>query len=88
MNPAAPKATGKPTGKRVMVRKRPDAPLRRAAPGAPTPLESTLEILGASTLTLDESREILNDSAVRKPVERKSAGGNRFSKLLSRLGGS
>jgi hypothetical protein len=88
VNPAAPRATGKPTGKRVMVRKRPDAPLRRAAPGAPTPLESTLEILGASTLTLDESREILNDSAVRKPVDRKSAGGNRFSKLLSRLGGN
>jgi hypothetical protein len=88
LKPAPPKATGRPTGKRVMVRKRPDAPLRRAAPGAPTPLESTLEILGASTLTLDESREIINDSAVRKPVDRKSAGGNRFSKLLSRLSGN
>ncbi len=88
--PAAtpPKATGKPTGKRVVVRKRPDAMLTRAAPGAATPLDSTLEILGASTLTLDESREIINDSAVRKPVDRKPAGGNRFSKLLSRLGGN
>jgi hypothetical protein len=83
-----PKAAGKPTGKRVMVRKRPDAMLARAAPGAATPLESTLEILGASTLTLDDSREIINDSVVRKPVDRKNAGGNRFSKLLSRLGGN
>ncbi|MEO6186788.1 MAG: hypothetical protein ABIP38_14300, partial [Steroidobacteraceae bacterium] len=83
---AAPKATGKPGGKRVMVRKRPDAPLSRVAPGSAAPLESTLEILGASTLTLDEGRAIINDSAVRKPVDRK--GGNRFSKLLSRLSGS
>ena len=88
--PARPNATGKsakPTGKRVVVRKRPDATLARTAPGAATPLESTLEILGASTLTLDESREILNDSAVRRPVDKKPAAGNRFSKLLSRLGG-
>lgn len=83
---AAPKASGRPTGKRVVVRKKPDAPLARTAPGAPTPLESTLEILGASTLTLDESREIINDSAVRRPVPKKPSG-NRFSKLLSRLGG-
>ena len=80
-------ATGKPSGKRVVVRKRPPAAMSsRAAPGAPNPLESTLEILGASTLTLDESREIVNDSAIRKPIERKS--GSRFSKLLSRLSGS
>ena len=78
--------SGKPTGKRVVVRKRPDAPLARTAPGAATPLESTLEILGASTLTLDEGHEILNDPAVRRPVEKKPSG-NRFSKLLSRLGG-
>lgn len=73
------KATGKPAGKRVMVRK-PAGP-----PGAATPLEQTLEILGASTLTLDESREIINDSAVRSPVVKKKAG--RFAKLLNRLGG-
>jgi hypothetical protein len=80
-------ATGKPSGKRVVVRKRPPAAMSsRAAPGAPNPLESTLEILGASTLTLDESREIVNDSAIRKPIEKKS--GSRFSKLLSRLSGS
>ncbi|MEO8315173.1 MAG: hypothetical protein ABI645_10285 [Pseudomonadota bacterium] len=75
------KATGKPTGKRVVVRKRP--PTR---PGAPNPLESTLEILGASTLTMDESRELINDSAVRQPIDRKQGG--RFSKLLSRLSGN
>jgi hypothetical protein len=69
-----------------MVRKRPDAPLSRVAPGSVAPLESTLEILGASTLTLDEGRAIINDSAVRKPVDRKNV--NRFSKLLSRLSGS
>lgn len=83
---AAPRATGRPTGKRVVVRQRPQQPTRAAAPGAPNPLESTLDILGASTLTLDESREIVNDSAIRKPIEKKS--GSRFSKLLSRLSGS
>ena len=81
---AAPRVTGKPSGKRVMVRKRPQ-PARPVAPGAPNPLESTLEILGASTLTLDDSREIVNDSAIRKPLEKKS--GSRFSKLLNRLSG-
>jgi len=85
----AARAAVKPTGKRVVVRKRPEATQGgRAAPGAATPLESTLEILGASTLTLDESREIINDSTVRKPLNRKPAGGNRFSKLLNRLGGN
>jgi hypothetical protein len=77
----AGKATGKPVGKRVVARKR--TPPR---PGAPNPLESTLEILGASTLTLDESREIINDSAVRKPLDRKSGG--RFARLLGRLSGN
>ena len=82
----AGKATGRPMGKRVMVRKHPQPPASsRAAPGAPNPLESTLEILGASTLTLDESREIVNDSAIRRPIEKKQ--GSRFSKLLSRLSG-
>jgi hypothetical protein len=82
----AGKPAMKAAGKRVVVRKRPQpAPSSRAAPGAPNPLESTLEILGASTLTLDESREIVNDSAIRKPIEKKQ--GSRFSKLLSRLSG-
>jgi hypothetical protein len=84
---AAGRPLVKAAGKRVVVRKRPQAPplSHRAAPGSPNPLESTLEILGASTLTLDESREIVNDSAVRKPIEKKQ--GSRFSKLLSRLSG-
>jgi hypothetical protein len=73
-----PKATGKAPGKRAVVRRRP------GPPGAPNPLESTLEILGASTLTLDESREIINDSAIRKPVAKKERTG-RFARLLSRL---
>jgi hypothetical protein len=85
--PAAAKPVGKATGKRVVVRKRPDAPLARTAPGAPTPLESTLEILGASTLTIDEGRELINDAAVRKPVASKTASTSRFSKLLGRLSG-
>jgi hypothetical protein len=83
----APKPTAKPaakaTGKRVMVRK----PQTRRNPGAPMPLEETLEILGASTLTLDESREIINDSAIRTPVVKKGSGG-RLSRLLNRLGGN
>ena len=83
-----PKATGKPSGKRVVVRK-PAAP-SRVTPGAAVPLEETLEILGASTLTLDESREIINDSAVRKKVDdkKKNGAGGRLSRLLNRLGGS
>ena len=83
---AGPRAAGRPTGKRVVVRQRPQQPTRAAAPGAPNPLESTLDILGASTLTLDESREIVNDSAIRKPIEKKSS--SRFSKLLGRLSGN
>jgi hypothetical protein len=80
------KPAGRPVGKRVVVRKRP--PTR---PGAPDPLESTLEILGASTLELDNTRAIIEDSAVRKPLERKSGhsrSGGRFAKLLSRLSGN
>jgi hypothetical protein len=87
---AAGKANGKPTGKRVVARRRaPDAPLDRkvsAGVGGAEVLESTLEILGASTLSLDEGRAIINDATARRPVEKKS-GGNRFSRLLSRLGG-
>jgi hypothetical protein len=83
----APRATGKPTGKRVVVRK-PEAK-GRITPGASVPLDSTLELLGASTLTIDESREVINDSAIRrKPDPKKPEGsGGRLSKLLNRLGG-
>jgi hypothetical protein len=56
--------------------------------GGPEVLESTLEILGASTLSLDDGgRAIITDAAARKPVEKKSSGGSRFSRLLSRLSG-
>jgi hypothetical protein len=81
VNKVAGKPAGKPTGKRVVVRKR--TPPR---PGAPNPLESTLEILGASTLTLDNTRAVIDDHAVRKPLDRKSGG--RFAKLLGRLSGN
>ena len=82
---SAPVATGKPSGKRVMVRNR--TADGRVTPGATTPMEQTLEILGASTLTLDESREVINDTAVRKPVKQPSKGaGGRLSRLLNRLG--
>src|SRR5690606_17622136 len=88
--PGAPKATGKPVGKRVVARRRPPpVPQNRtvsAGVGGAEVLESTLEILGASTLSLDDgSREIITDAAGRKPADKKSGG--RFSRLLSRLSG-
>jgi hypothetical protein len=78
----------KATGKRVTVRK--SALHKNGSEGnAKSSLESTLEILGASTLSLDESREIINDPTVRKPLNRKGSGGSsRFGRLLSRLSGS
>ncbi|MEP7313502.1 MAG: hypothetical protein ABI859_13035, partial [Pseudomonadota bacterium] len=83
-NPAVPPAGAKPqpkkpTGKRAVARK----PMR--VPGAPNVLEETLEMLGASTLTIDDGREIINDSAIRKPVKKKQEKGSRFSRLLSNL---
>jgi hypothetical protein len=81
---SAARAAGKPTGKRVVVRTNGG----RVTPGAATPLEQTLEILGASTLTLDESREIINDSAIRTPVASGKKKAGRFAKLLNRLGGT
>jgi hypothetical protein len=88
VNAAAPKpAAGKPAGKRVVVRKRPDVK-HETAPGASQVLESTLEILGASTLSLDDSgRRAVSDAAARKPDAAKKPGNSKFSKLLSRLGG-
>jgi len=75
-------------GKRVTVRrKKPDATVQ-GAPGTAAVLESTLELLGASTLTLDESKGKVIDPAVAR---RASAGGKpsngRLSRLFSRLGG-
>jgi len=77
-----PQGGKKPTGKRVMVRARP------AEPGQAAPLESTLELLGASTLTLDEDKKtVIDDSVLRRSAEssKKKPGGLRFSKLLGRL---
>jgi hypothetical protein len=82
------KTAGRPTGKRVSMRPRPSGFKKTYAPGTATPLESTLEILGASTLTLDESREIINDSAIRAPVKKQeSSATGRFARLLGKLGG-
>ena len=69
----------KPTGKRAVARK------TQRVPGAPDVLESTLEMLGASTLTIDNGREIINDSAIRKPVRKPAKPASRFSRLLSNL---
>jgi hypothetical protein len=75
-------------GKRVVVRKRQvDAVVHAKNPGAAAVMESTLEILGASTLSLDEGREVVSDALARKPNAGKKAGNGKFSRLLSRLGG-
>ncbi len=70
----------KPTGKRVMVRK--------AEPGQSAPLDSTLEMLGADTLTLDDAKALLDDSGLRRraalaPAPKKA--GMRFTRLLGAL---
>jgi hypothetical protein len=73
----------KPTGKRPAVRGR---AARGQSTGAPQTLEQTLEVLGASTLTIDESRTIINDSGVRHldaQITKKKT--SRFSRLLDRL---
>ena len=77
-----PQGGKKPTGKRVVARG------RRAEPGQAAPLEETLELLGASTLTLDEDKKtVIDDSVLRRSAEadKKKPGGLRFSKLLGRL---
>jgi hypothetical protein len=80
------KPTTKVGGKRVVVRKKPDA-IHVAAPGAAAVLESTLDILGASTLTLDDGKgknlEATTGGTQRPPVKKNG----KFSKLLSRLSG-
>jgi hypothetical protein len=87
--PGMPK--GRPVGKRVVARRRPP-PIPQgktvsAGVAGPEVLESTLEILGASTLSLEEGgREVITDAAARKPAARKPAR-SRFSRLLSRLAG-
>jgi hypothetical protein len=76
-------------GKRVVVRKRQvDAVIHAKNPGAAAVMESTLEILGASTLTLDDGRALVSDDALaRKSAASKKASNSKFSRLLSRLGG-
>ena len=78
---------GKPAGRRAVNRRKPERKIK-VAPGAADVLESTLEILGASTLTIDESTELVIDEAGRgsKPASKKPQN-SKFSKLLSRLGG-
>jgi len=78
---------GRSAGKRVVVRKRPDAKVE-GAPGTAAVLESTLDILGASTLTLDEGEgKVLDGAAARRAAQRKKPANGKFSKLLSRLSG-
>lgn len=81
----APGKPGKPTGKRATARKKPDRSIK-AAPGAAAVLESTLDILGASTLTIDDSKSLVVDEAAGRRAAAKPQN-NKFSKLLSRLGG-
>ena len=80
--PAPARPPKKPTGKRVVAR----TPARRAEPGQALAMESTLEMLGASTLTLDEDRVQITDPALRRAGEKaKPKNGLRFSRLLGRL---
>lgn len=83
----AVRATTKVNGKRVAVRKKPDAVISGAPAGASLVLESTLDILGASTLTMDEGTgKVVDDAIARRAAAKKPANG-KFSKLLSRLSG-
>jgi hypothetical protein len=79
--PAKGAAPSKPVGKRAVARKP-----RPVVPGAPQPLEETLEMLGASTLTLDESREVIREPLGRDTPKKPVKGpGARFARLLTRL---
>lgn len=80
------------SGKRAVARRRAPAASSgktvSAGVGGAEVLESTLEILGASTLSLDEgTREIIPDAAARRPADRAPKSTSRFSKLLNRLSG-
>jgi hypothetical protein len=76
------KASGKPVGKRIVVRK--PEQKDRVTPGATMPVDETFERLGASTLTIDETHEGINNDALRKK-SRPPVG--RLSRLLGRLAG-
>jgi hypothetical protein len=79
---------GKPTGKRVVDRNK-SGRVIKTAPGTAAVLESTLEILGASTLTIEDSKGVVIDEAAgrRSAAAGKKPPNSKFSKLLSRLGG-
>jgi hypothetical protein len=85
---SSPPKAGKPTGKRAVSRKKPDRVVK-VAPGAANVLESTLELLGASTLTIDDNKGLVIDEAASRRASRghKKPQNGKFSKLLSRLGG-
>ena len=79
-----------PTGKRAKLRvAQGTKPVsKRPQHDGPLTLEETLEILGASTLQLDNGRgELLNDAANgnRKSNAGKSQRGSRFGRLIDRL---
>lgn len=71
------------TGRRAALRQADQK--AQIVPGAAVPLDETFEILGADTLTLDDSREIINESALYRPSAKKPEG--RFARLFSRLSG-
>lgn len=73
------KVAAKPSGKRPAQRGR--AARQNTAPQT---LEQTLEVLGASTLSIDKSSTIIDDSAVRTIGADKKKS-SRFSRLLERL---
>jgi len=79
--PAKGASPSKPVAQRAVAGKP-----RPVAPGAPQPLEETLEMLGASTLTIDESRELIHEPLGRDPPKKPAKGpGARFARLLTRL---
>jgi len=81
-----PARIGKPTGKRAVSRKKPERSVK-VAPGAADVLESTLEILGASTLTIDDSKALVIDKAGVGSAAARKPPNSKFSRLLNRLGG-
>ncbi|MEJ0099662.1 MAG: hypothetical protein WDO12_07970 [Pseudomonadota bacterium] len=87
INPGGADSPARPQGKgkRVVARKKPDA-THVSDPGRAAVLESTLEMLGASTLTLDTGKgNVMDEAATRKRTTDKKNSNGKFSKLLSRL---
>jgi hypothetical protein len=82
-SPTAPVAAGK----RAMVRNKPGQ-ANLNSPGVAKPMDETFDALGAGTLSIDDGREIVGDTRTAKVGKKSAASGGRFSRLLSRLGGS